>query len=549
MTTMKITSKDLIVYLLIGIVYYALISQYVGAVDDVMYSYMHTIIGDKLHYDWGHPIKSLSDAIYSQSCDYKLWNGRVVNHTIIQLLCGNDWGKPVFFLLSSIFYVLLILGIQHITLISTKRKINILPIIALTILLTPSIGTTYLGNISFVVNYLWTSTVTVWVLYYFFRLSKENVNRDTRVIPFIALPILFLCGGIMHEGFSIPISAFFLLYCIKHFKDIRRNLLILILIYWLTSLIVITAPANFIRLNKCNGDAETLNLLMQLLGHIKAIFYETHQAIILLLMGISLTLLHKKRIINIAEYIPFIIILIIALAFDIGVAYVGEHQLIPICLMEIIIFSIILSKLNIQQYVHYAVCGATVIFIGTTLYYRILWANEWNKMHEDIASENKDNYEATKLYNLRNSTPKIIMPFTQANNALRHIMDEDFFVRLSAIMATNGKNTEKIKTILPAPKAEILNIANNTTEVSPGIYTNGKYLVLKVHKNNDKAIRVKYQYNQSLAGRLLYNYGLRQPVIESIEPAPCHSFEDSDYIYYIVFIEHESLKNVTMCHD
>lgn len=549
MTTMKITSKDLIVYLLIGIVYYALICQYVGAEDDVMYSYLRAIADDEIYHYWSHPIKTLSDVIKSQLCDYKFWNGRITIHTVVQILCAFDWGKPVFFLVSSFSYVLLIIGIQKITFIIANEKTNALLITTLTLLLIPHIGKTYLGNISFVVNYLWTSTVSVWIIYFFLKLSGNYVENKISTSLFWGLIPLFLYGGSMHEGFSIPISFLFLVYCIKHVKDIDRRLLILILLYWIGSLIVITAPSNFIRFGKYNDSADTIGLFKQLIERAKSIFITVHQAAILAIIGISLITMHKRNKINYRSCLPFALIMICALSFDICIAYCGRQQLIPVCLIEVVILSVTLSKIKIHKYAYWLIGGLVAILIGTILYYRILWTNTWNKMHEDIASENKDYYEATDLYNMKQLTPTAIAPFTQARNALTPLWVSPFYVSLSSVIATNGKNPEKIKAILPAAKSEILNIVNNTPEVSPGIYTNGKYLILKVPQKHDNSVRIQYQYNQTFIGRLLCKYDLRQAITETYKPNPGNSFKDSDYIYYIVFIEHESLKNVTMCHD
>lgn len=95
--------------------YYSLIRQYIGPVDDVIYKFKYEV-GGMYYYS---PIKHINDVFESQYNAYtdttgKVYaNGRFVIYSIVQCLTSFIVGKECYYVLSTIIFVLLLIGLKN----------------------------------------------------------------------------------------------------------------------------------------------------------------------------------------------------------------------------------------------------------------------------------------------------------------------------------------------------------------------------------------------------------------------------------------------------
>ncbi len=531
--------KEWVALLVIMIAYFMLSSQYIESIDDTMYSYVHTDISDK-RYDWSNPVDNLPEAITSQLVDYKNWNGRFFSHTLVQLFCGLKLGSTLVPFLSSIFLGIILICVQLLTLYTTRKHIGYLPIILAIAILIPNPGGTWLGNISFQVNYLWTSAITLICLYTILECGSGYIQPRLQKIT---LPFLFLIAGAMHEGFSIPLSAFFLLWLIYKRGKTTKSIIFYIILYWIGTLLVITAPANFVRLDKVTGDSSYLS---ELISRTITIVRDSWLITIILILSAYLVLRKKEQ--SYLRYAPYFIIAAVALLFDMFVAFVGEHQLIPIFLMEIVIINSLYAqqydklKTPIKKYGTAACIIAMWGAYGAVFHYRQQWDKEWDELHSKIYQTSDKVVEAEDLYSLKH-IPYILRSYTQADNALRHVTDNSFFVKLSSVIATDGKEPNKISSILPATRQYIIEAVKNSEPVASGIYPLNDFLIIE-SKEQDSLCTIEYSYYPTPIGQLLYNLNLKQPVIERQDETTAHSFINAGKRYSIIYLNSKTLKTI-----
>ena len=178
---------DWIFLAVIGVTFFLLIQQYIPALEDFHYRFKRPI-----RPNW-EIVTSFNEAVQSQCEDYYTTNGRVVIHTFVQWFCGQD--NPVgFFLLSTFAFVLLIMGMLYLIRKRGNAYLFEVPLLfILLLLLTPDIGTSYLGHIAFVVNYLWSSALYVWFIIAFLKVEK-NVDSLSLSVKICLALFALVCG-------------------------------------------------------------------------------------------------------------------------------------------------------------------------------------------------------------------------------------------------------------------------------------------------------------------------------------------------------------------
>lgn len=518
-----------------GVAYFLLIKQYIDAVDDIMYSYVR----ENSHINWNHPVKNLFDVILSQSNDYLERNGRFVAHSIVQLFKSSTIGAYMFFILSSIVFVLLQLGIMRLYQIISNRNYNPILTLFLLFVLLPDPGHTYIGNIAFTVNYLYSSTLMVWTLYWFHRISTEKTIISHRNIY-----ITIFLGATMHEGFSVPLSVFFLYYIIKHRKSISRPLVYFIIIYWIGAALTVLAPANFNRLGETNylvgaGESFFTRARMVLLGLIKG------EYLVQLFLGISILafILRKNCRPLLHPIYPFIFIGLLSLCFDVLIAYIGSHQLVPIALMATLIFSYIISNMNfLRKKSVRIIINFILLIIMSIVYINVYDARktikvEWDNLHQTAAIKDVEYIDASKLIEACESPEDIIQRFTSKRDLMLHIQSKHFFEKLSSVKATAGANPDKIKAILPQSRERIQQLCMSQSPISENLYESNGYYILRINKDDSNVESVNYIYKSGLAGKTLTRLG-RKPIINNYPILwNAHTFQDSMYKYAPVFID------------
>ncbi len=220
--------------------------------DDVLYHFI-------FQYDESapvQPIESFSDIITSQWVHYHIINGRIVIHTIIQLILWlmND---HVFHVVNALMFVVLIkvaaplsspqggktkpypLGEREGAL---RRGVRLLTthLILFTLLFVVMNGFQgeMLWNIGSV-NYLWTSVAVLSFLLWMRRIKERPIS-----LKYILLSPLALLVGCTHEGIHFPLSILFLIYMIIHRKTIYKQAVFPFLLFFIAgSVCCMCSPA------------------------------------------------------------------------------------------------------------------------------------------------------------------------------------------------------------------------------------------------------------------------------------------------------------------
>ena len=251
---------DFLFITLLGIACFFLIRLYIPFIDDLKYANFHQ--GDDII--WNRPISSLADAIQSQQSDYFYKNGRVVTHTIVQYLCGMPWGKYVFFITSAFMLMMLFKGM--LTLVrekcSTVNPLDKYVLLGIFLLGCAAPGITLIGNIACTVNYLWTATFIVWTINCFKVLESPRELSSFKK----ALMVCFaFYTSTLHEGFSIPLSAYFFFYLCLNRKSINRWSVITILTFFAGTALTVFSPSNFLRAGLNEAASENVSLIFLVL--------------------------------------------------------------------------------------------------------------------------------------------------------------------------------------------------------------------------------------------------------------------------------------------
>lgn len=543
----NLSKSDIISLFIIGCLYYFQIRLYVNPVEDVMYAYIRTLQGG----DFSRPISSIFDAISSQYCDYQTMNGRFINHVFIQYLCGMPWGKELFFLFSTISFVLLILGIKRLVYELSRRDVSVLIPFIFLLLFTPVPGRTILGHIAFTINYLWTSTVVIWFIVLFIQECHTASNK----IPLWHYFFAFVAGA-LHEGFSIPVlGGLFCYYCL-YIKQIKPRLIMLALCFFLGSCTVIFAPANFIRVvNPVYVGTEPSGIKKWLTTSISLVRNQFNVQLLLILLLYSFYLFKKKKE-QLMHYLLPIVIAIVSVLFAVFVTLVGEHQLMPVALMLTVSYSMIITGQNIDKNrfykpVLFLLLVGMLIPYSTVYSYRKRLVVAWENMHKEAAKAGVDYANGHAMYLLTQDMSKPLDSFTQINSCMMHISNNHYFEKLTSVIATNGKNPEKIKVCLPDTKEDIASACHVENRVSDNIYTVDDYLIVRMPQDRDEeTVSIEYSYKPTLLNQLCTKYLHRPITVQQLILDPSsHSFTDDRYRYYIAYIEYDSLLNVGLSNN
>ena len=195
--------------------------------DDVLYHFI-------FQYDESapvQPIESFSDIITSQWVHYHIINGRIVIHTIIQLILWlmND---HVFHVVNALMFVVLIYLIG-----GGLKVFNLLSFLLLFVIMNGFQGE-MLWNIGSV-NYLWTSVAVLSFLLWMRRIKERPIS-----LKYILLSPLALLVGWTHEGIHFPLSIVFLIYMIIHRKTIYKQAVFPFLLFFMAgSICCMCSPA------------------------------------------------------------------------------------------------------------------------------------------------------------------------------------------------------------------------------------------------------------------------------------------------------------------
>ena len=331
-----IKKSDYIFLAVIGILFFILIRQYIDIVEDTLYTLVHP--------DYNRRVLTIHDAILSQINDYQVHNGRFLVHAITQYLCGSKYGHELFFMLSTLAFILLVLGVIKIIRLDITNKNDKYVFILCIFFFIPVIGRVYLGHISHVVNYLWSSTLFIW-FYYTFRLLKNKKNNNkTQYYTTLFNCCIFIWGlvwGSWQESFTIPFAAYLIIYYIynyKHVSSYNKQIHILVFGFFIGLCIEIFAPSNFIRFENMESNISGFakyKLAIKTIIQFQPLWY------LILSILLYCFIKKKKSIIFFKSNIFYFIIISINLIFAIFIALSGIHQLVITALC----ISILITKM------------------------------------------------------------------------------------------------------------------------------------------------------------------------------------------------------------
>lgn len=235
----RVKENKFIIILLVflAICIFLIENSYLPAPDE--YNYSHIAWTD-------HKISGINDLITSQISLYQNWTGRIPVHTTIQTIL---WlGTWIYNIINPIIFIIFIILLGSII----KKEINYFKI-SLTlflILFTIKAGGEKFIWLSGSINYLWTTTIMLGVMYYFYKILMKDKKLSNKEIP-IFLILSFLAGW-SQENVAFVLGTFIIMICLinikKFLKYPKRDKAIIIssiIIFGIGALALIFAPGNF----------------------------------------------------------------------------------------------------------------------------------------------------------------------------------------------------------------------------------------------------------------------------------------------------------------
>lgn len=382
------------------------------------------------------PVKSLHDAIVSQSRDYFKTNGRFIVHTTVQYFCGTKTMEQFAIINSFMFAIFMILVIR---LINCKLTIWYLSMLISSVwILLPHKGLTFMGNITCSVNYLWSSVGTL----LFLLLYHKLVQRNKYSLPlFILFTFYSFIAGSLQESFSIGVSAALFIYIVYKYKTINRQILSISLAYIIGTCVCMFTPANFRRFDDINGAGFHVNSILGLLS----------SPTFILLIIVLIILARKNLLIEKLKENYFIVApIFFNLTFILFIAYNGRHQLTSINVFSLIFLFRIWGNYNNELVKRLATI--TLTSIALVSYYPILkerkaYHNAYmtvidriQQSHNEIVSGTEFETKTETIKNNRILEGNYISVFT--------FQDWDFYEKSLSIYLSKGDNNILVKEVI-----------------------------------------------------------------------------------------------------
>lgn len=520
---------DVVFYILIFIAFYFLNRLSPFITDDYFYAFV--LRNGSLTGESYEPISGLADVFRSQCYAYFHQNGRFVVHSIVQLFCGI-LGMESFVIINSLMFVLLVAGITQIVRYYRRPyTFDAVLVFVLLLLSIPIFGKTYLGNVSFSVNYLWTSTAIIWWLYLLICQKDNNVFLNIFLLLFSVLV------GSMQESFSIGVAgALFVYYCFNY-KEFKGSTVFLTLGFILGSCLVTFAPANFSRF--VNEQGGTFNIKQVFLQIIRT-FLSLRVFWLLLLCLLVLLIRKSKQDLKLIfkQHGVLILASCINVLFAAIIAMNGKHQMVCVELLSTIaVFSILTSvKVGIR---HEKVILIFSILVPVFMYGPILKCrSEFHTAHQyllESARAAKDGIVVGKEYE-RLCTEK------SSWIADKYAMKDHYwsFNRYGlSLILSNGRDASQIKAVLPDTPEAIINQCVEANKLQNRIYKadGANYYILMMSESEINSAEVLLYHRPGRFGKLLYKLiksGADPSNAKAISIEGCNKFYKGDYWYVII---------------
>lgn len=244
----KLKENKFIIILLVflSICIFLIENSYLMAPDEYNYS----------HIPWtDHKISGLNDIVTSQLKMYQNWTGRIPVHTTIQILLYL--GIWIYNIINPIIFIIFIIMLGSII----KKGNNYLKIsfTLFLILFTIKAGGEKFIWLSGSINYLWTTTIMLGVVYYYYKILMKDKIITNKEIPIFL--ILSFFAGWSQENVAFVLGTFIITICIvnikkflKYSKRDKAILIIAIIIFGIGAMTLIFAPGNFLRASTMESD-------------------------------------------------------------------------------------------------------------------------------------------------------------------------------------------------------------------------------------------------------------------------------------------------------
>jgi hypothetical protein len=360
-------------------------------------------------------------------------------------------------------------------------------------------------------------------------------------------------AGWQHEGFSLPIAGMMFFYLCLNRKNVSKQMLWFVFAYWIGTLLCATAPSNYLRSNETTylvgyGQSFASKVIMVSTGLLKGqLLVQTFVVLCFVLYVYQ----RKNKDLKISSYWYLALFGALSLCFDIFVAYIGVHQLTPIALAVTLILAGFISRVElfrdkkVMRSINLVLALGFVIFYSATLDARCRIRYAWDEILRQAAIPGVEYINSYNADAEIKKIPPIILNYTDVRDLQIHISNGHYFETLIGVLATNGSNPDKIKTVLPNSKENIVESCSQSNMLSESLYDGGDYIIARVPAERCVAtMNINYVYHPGFVGTLLRKLG-RQGAIQTYSLTfNEHTFTADGYCYAIVYINPQSLDEI-----
>ncbi|WP_303187712.1 DUF6056 family protein [Bacteroides finegoldii] len=323
-------TKDYFFYLIVAPLFFFLSRQYLQVHEDLGYAF--SLVD-------GSPISGFPDAMASQAWAWMHTVARFAVHTFVQYFCAMA-NKTLFFIISTLMFVLLHGSLLYILRGEfgkcTGDKYLVLSWLWL---LTPIIGTTFLGHIAFVVNYLWAAALNAYFVALFINLRIGD-GKCKLWHCILLFGIAVFIGG-FQESFSVCICATFFFYALINRKYLRQVEWGLIVGYLIGTLTIVFAPGNISRLLQGNGEVahQYTSFVLQSIVNLGRVLCGYWPMLVFIVVStVAFLLKRRKAMMFFKRNGYYMVAMVVFVLFTTFIAYTARHQLTCLSLLLLILF-------------------------------------------------------------------------------------------------------------------------------------------------------------------------------------------------------------------
>ena len=239
MEKIKKNKYSILLFVFFVICIYLIGNAYMPAPDE--YNYSHITWTDQR-------LTGIKDILTSQKILYENWTGRIPVHTLIQSILYV--GRWIYDLINPIIFVLYIILLGKI--VNEKSSyFKISLALFLILFFVHGSGDKFIW-LSGSINYLWTTTIMLGVMYYYYKILIKDEKLTKNKIPLFLLLSFF--AGWSQENVSFVLGSFIILIGLMNIKKFlafpKKEKIVLIssvLLFGIGAMLLIFAPGNLKR--------------------------------------------------------------------------------------------------------------------------------------------------------------------------------------------------------------------------------------------------------------------------------------------------------------